>query len=264
MTNKDLFKGTAEYYALYRPGIPEPVVKHLVTRFSLNKKGTLLDIGCGTGQSTYALAPFFSKAVAIDPDQEMLQQAQQRQPENLKVEWQHRSAENITTNEGPYRLVVASRAFHWVDQYPLLDKLQKIIEPAGGIAIIGDGSFWTGKEAWQVRIKEVVKDFLGEKRRAGNSTFSASEEPYIEMLRKSGYQDVEYQTLHIQREWDLKSIIGCLYSTSFAAPRLFGDRLQEFETQLSEELIKANKGKGQFLEDAEFTIQSGRIRSPAP
>jgi ubiquinone/menaquinone biosynthesis C-methylase UbiE len=260
MPDKDLFKGTAEYYALYRPGIPEPVTKHIVARFNLKKKGTLLDIGCGTGQSTYALAPFFSKAVAIDPDQDMLNQAKKRQPANIKVEWQRRAAEDLTTDEGPYRLVVASRAFHWTDQYPLLDKLQRITEPEGGIAIIGDGSFWTGKEPWQKRIKEVVKDFLGEKRRAGNTTFNTSEEPYVEMLRKSGYGDVEYHALHVQREWDLRSIIGCLYSTSFAAPRLFGDKLQEFESQLSKELVQANQGKKRFLEDAEFTIQSGRIR----
>jgi trans-aconitate methyltransferase len=253
----ELFDGTAQFYAKYRPGLPSEVSEHLKSRFALDGSGTLLDMGCGTGQSTFALAPLFEKTVAFDTDREMLAEAGNNKPRDLKIEWQLRSDKDLTTNEGPYRLATACRSFNWMDQYPLLQKLHHIIEPGGGVALIGDGSFWTGSELWQRKLKEVIQSFLGQERRAGQSTYSAPVEPYVITLKKNSYEDPHLETIPIDREWDIQSIIGYLYSTSFAARRLFGERIDEFETTLEHELSKVNGGNGLFIEHAIFTVQSG-------
>jgi len=253
----DLFKGTAQYYATYRPGLPDQVISHLKNRFNLDRKGILLDMGCGTGQSTFALAHLFEKTIAIDIDEEMLLEAKKNEPKGLNIEWQQRSDKEISVTEGPYRLVIACRSFNWMDQYPLLQKLHHIIELGGGVALIGDGSFWTGEEPWQKKVKEVIQSFLGQKRRAGNSTYSAPDEPYIVTLKNNGYKDPLYEAIPITREWDIQSIIGYLYSTSFSARHLFGDRLKEFEETLKDQLIIANGGKEIFIEHTEFVVQSG-------
>lgn len=252
-----LFKGAAQYYAAYRPGLPPQVGEHLGARFGLNGKGTLLDMGCGTGQSTFALAPLFEKTVAFDPDQEMLDEARRRQPQGLRIEWQRRSDREVTTTEGPYRLAVACRAFNWMDQYPLLQTLHDVLESGGGVALIGDGSFWTGGEPWQRKVKEVIQRFLGQRRRAGQSTYSAPEEPYVITLKKNGYDDPCYESISVIRSWDIQSIIGYLYSTSFSARHLYGERIAKFESVMTEELLRANQGKQAFVEHAEFVIQSG-------
>jgi trans-aconitate methyltransferase len=254
---KEFFKGTAQYYSVYRPSLPEEVVIYIKEHFGLNHEGTLLDMGCGTGISTFALAPFFEKIVAFDTDLEMLNEAKKKEPEGFNIKWQHKSDKDITYNEGPYRLAVACRAFNWMNQYPLLQKLNKILEKGGGIALIGDGSFWTGNEVWQRKIKEVIQSFLGETRRAGSGNYYTSKEPYIEMLKKNEFKDIQYKTISINREWSIQSIIGYLYSTSFSSRYLFGDRLKEFEETMKEELFKANKGSEIFTENTEFIIQSG-------
>lgn len=257
----DLFKGTAQYYAKYRPGLPPEVAAHLKTRFSLNGTGKLLDMGCGAGQSTFALAPLFKKTIAFDTDAEMLAEAQKNQPPELNIEWQQRSDKEVTTSEGPYRLVTACRSFNWMDQYPLLQRLHRVIEADGGVALIGDGSFWTGDAPWQKKIKEVIQGFLGEERRAGKATYSAPVEPYVITLKNNGYDDPHLETIPVNRTWDISGIIGYLYSTSFAARHLFGNRLAEFEQTIKDELIAANGGSKMFIEQANFDVQSAFHRS---
>ncbi len=75
---RDLFKGTAWYYARYRPGYPGPFFDHLAARFGLDGTGRLLDLGCGTGQLALPLAGRFEGVVGMDPEPEMLAEAAAR------------------------------------------------------------------------------------------------------------------------------------------------------------------------------------------
>lgn len=170
---------------------------------------------------------------------------------------QHRSDKDITDTEGPYRLAIACRAFHWMDQYSLLKKLHDILEIGGGIALIGDGSFWTGDEPWQKKVKEIIQSFLGQERRAGKSSYSAPEEPYTTTLKNNNYHDVHHKAIPVVREWDIQMIIGYLYSTSFSAKHLFGEQLKKFEETMKEQLLYINGGSEVFIEHTEFAIQSG-------
>ncbi|MGH9173431.1 MAG: class I SAM-dependent methyltransferase, partial [Vicinamibacterales bacterium] len=63
---RDLFKGTASYYARYRPGYPAEFFAAVVEHFGLDGAGRLLDLGCGTGQLLIPLAPFVEAAIGMD------------------------------------------------------------------------------------------------------------------------------------------------------------------------------------------------------
>lgn len=254
------FEGTAEYYARFRPGIPAEVISYLQSRFDLDGAGRCLDLGCGTGQLTYRLVPYFERVVGLDPDPEMLAQAQTIgtaalvSPEKLEL-W-NRPAESLDSADGKFRLVTICRAFVWMDQYKILDLLKNNLSPGGGVAIIGDGSFWSGKQAWQKAIKATVQQFLGESRRAGNTVYVDSGEPYTDMLAKSSYSDVTRIDLPLTRLWSFEEVLGCLYSTSFAAKRLFGERLPDFEKALFDALGRPDPVE-RLTEETEFTVQSG-------
>jgi len=255
------FEGTAEYYARYRPGIPDAVIEYLKSRFHLDGNGRALDLGCGTGQLTLALAPLFDHVVGLDPDPDMITEAisQCEQHPDLcgKITWEERKAESLKSDEGLYRLATMSRAFVWMDQYLVLSLLKDVVAPGGGVAILGDGSFWSGSDEWQKIVKKTVQSFLGETRKAGKSgVFFDTREPYTDMLQKSGYHHVERVDFAIERDWAFSEIVGCLYSTSFAAKSLFGDQLEAFEQKLHENL-GAPSGELRFKERVDFTVQSG-------
>src|SRR5207244_12415388 len=50
------------------------------------------------------------------------------------------------------------------------------------------------------------------------------------VLRASAFCEVTTATIPVRREWSIAEVIGYLYSTSFAASHLFGDRQDAFET----------------------------------
>lgn len=72
----ELFQGTASFYSKYRPLYPSPLVRFLIHRFSTNGDGTMLDLGCGTGQLACRFSDWFDQIIGIDPELEMIQEAQ--------------------------------------------------------------------------------------------------------------------------------------------------------------------------------------------
>jgi hypothetical protein len=135
--------------------------------------------------------------------------------------------------------------------------LHHVLEPDGGVAIIGDGSFWTGSDPWQATVREIIQSFLGATRRAGNTAFTAPSESYAVLLADTGYADIRFTQIPITRDWDVEHILGYLYSTSFSARHLYADRLAEFEDALRSELLESTHGVDHFVEHATFAVHTG-------
>ena len=137
-----------------------------------------------------------------------------------------------------------------------LNDLDTLISENGGIALFGDKSLWTGKEEWQHEVKKVIQKYLGKERRAGKGTFKKSEEPWENILTRSVFKFVKIRDVPIVREWDIESIIGYVFSTSFAAPYLFGDQLGKFKEEVKNTLLSINP-KGVFIENVVWMITTG-------
>ena len=76
-------------------------------------------------------------------------------------------------------------------------------------------------------------------------------------MQESPFSEVEEITVPVQRTWTANSILGYLYSTSFAAPHLFGDRLDAFDKAARTRLAEFSDDDT-FIEDNEFLIRIGR------
>ncbi|MFL0507048.1 class I SAM-dependent methyltransferase [Ureibacillus sp. 179-F W5.1 NHS] len=140
---KDLFKGTASYYSRYRPLYPSSLIRYLIDKFSLDGKGRMLDLGCGTGQLAFRLTDWFEKVIGIDTEPEMIQEAM-RLVKELRIEnleWFIGELESFKKKyDGHFRFVTIAKAFHWMDREKTLDMLYEMISDGGGIAIIDNYS----------------------------------------------------------------------------------------------------------------------------
>ncbi|HUZ51396.1 MAG TPA: methyltransferase domain-containing protein [Streptosporangiaceae bacterium] len=257
-----VFRGTVGFYRQYRPGIPPSVADVLDAAVAGSTPRRLLDVGTGTGLVVEALLGRFDDIIAIDDDPDMLAAAEAalrpQLPSGTHLLLQQVTAEEFSPPRG-WRagLVTICRAFHWLDQATVLTRLDAQVSLDGAVAIFGDNSFWAATSPWKAAVRSVIQDFLGEQRRAGTSTFQHHNRPYSDIMRESPFNQVEEVTVPVTRTWTAGSILGYLYSTSFAAPHLFGDRLDEFDQAVRAALTRFSD-TDTFNEDNEFLIRIGR------
>ena len=253
----DLFKGTAWYYSRFRPLYPASLIRFLIDRFSLDGEGHMLDLGCGTGQLAFRFADWFESIVGIDTEPEMIEEARRLEKEfradnfawfngNLNA-YKHQF-------DGKFRVVTIAKAFHWMDREKVLDTLYPMISDGGGIAIIDNYSPNKQLLPWQKKVNEVVHHWYGTERRAGNTTYSPPAVSYQEIISNSKFALETHELPPYTHEWNMDSIIGNLYSTSFGSRRFLGDKVDFFEQHLKEELLGIDKN-GVFKKDINLSIK---------
>ena len=253
----DLFAGTAHYYARYRPGYPDAFFRHLVARFGLDGTGTLLDLGCGTGQLALPLAPHVAGVIGMDPEPEMLAEAAVAADRAgvRHARWVRggdRDLDRLRDDLGAVRLVTIGRAFHWMDQDATLRSLARIVVPTGGLVVVSDTErIWNRAGEWQEAVQAVIRRWLGPAQRAGSGMRATPHDPFDEILARSPFACVETYGLTYRREVTADEIVGYLYSTSYCSPAVLGDRLRPFEADLRRTLGQLNPS-GVFSEEAEL------------
>jgi trans-aconitate methyltransferase len=257
-TDETIFAGAAPYYALYRLPYPADLISDIVAHYGLDGTGRMLDLGCGPGTLTLPLAPHVESVLALDISPEMIDEARRA---SSQIDWRVMPAEEISPALGTFRLVTCGSSFHWMDRDLVLARVKEMLAPGGSIALAaGFGGSWEGKEDWQQTTTAIVKRYLGEPRRAGRSGFARyvnTNERFEECLPRNGWTVEMYRDYPREIEWDVDSLIGFIWSTSFASRPHFGDRVDEFETELRGELLRL-RPDGRFRETGEFGLVCGR------
>ncbi|GIF14030.1 class I SAM-dependent methyltransferase [Actinoplanes teichomyceticus] len=235
-----LFRGSAAHYERgrlpYAPGYAETLAAHL----GLDGRGRLLDVGCGPGTVTRRLAPFFREAVGLDPDTDMLAEAERRGAAGTR--WVAGRAEDLPAGLGRFRTVVFAQSFHWTDRERVAATVRRMLEPGGAVVHIADlpdpppATAPLPRPAPPYdRIAALVRRHLGPLRRAGRGVL-VNGTPDGEDRVMSGAGLVGSRRLVVPagqvvtRTAD--DLVAWTFSRSDSAPHLFGDRLAAFETEL--------------------------------
>jgi FkbM family methyltransferase len=254
----DLFLFAADYYERYRVPYSQEVFDWVINEHQLDGRGRLLDVGCGTGQVALPLSQWFDEVIAIDPDQQMLQIGERtaRQKNITNVRFVNMRAEEISSEMSPLRLVTFGASFHWMDRVVVAGRIYELLEPGGGLVILAPSSIWRGAEHWKEVVIRTIKDWLGEERRAGSGTFKTAP-LHEECLAQTLFADLSVVDIHQLHVWTADSLIGYLYSTSFASKAVLGHLREPFEKDLRNRLAKLATDD-RFSDQIEFTIISGR------
>ncbi|WP_409254157.1 class I SAM-dependent methyltransferase [Bacillus sp. SCS-153A] len=253
MDTERLFSGTASFYSRFRLPYPSTIFEEILSEYTPDGSGSLLDLGCGTGEVIVPLARYFGEAYGIDINSEMLEMARKRAEQSgiTIIEWKQVSAERIDEVGTSFDLITAGNSFHWMDRETVLRTCHNRLADNGGMVILAGGSVWNGESEWQNKSVEVIQRYLGVERRAGGSTYKV-EKRHEDFIAASPFKLIKKFDVTSEHERTVEDIIGYLFSTSFSKAEHFGSRVDEFQEELTRELIALNP-KGVFTERMETT-----------
>lgn len=258
MTTPDLFTGTADAYARFRPPYPDALFKALLDEVPPSHR-LLVDLGCGTGEIAIPLSTPFEQVVAVDIEPEMVATGTAKAAalgiDN--IDWRVSRAEDVRFPEGSVHLVTIGAAFHWMDRPAVAAQCLEWLASGHCVAVLGSNSPWTGEAPWQQVAVDVMRRRLGEHRRAGSGTFERPAEPHEVVLAAAGFADVEERPFPVEHVWTLDGFLGYLASTSFAGPEVLGDEAVAFENEMRAELL-AYDPSGRYPEVIAFYYIVGR------
>jgi len=261
-----LYQGSAAYYAVGRMPYPAEVATVLRDALGLDGSGRLLDVGCGPGPVTRLLAPLFEAAVGLDPDPDMLAEAARRTTD-ARVTWHRARAEDLPDGSGTFRVVTFAQSFHWMDRPLVARTVRSMIEPGGAWVHVGatthagveDDDPLPRPRVPHAAIRELIAKYLGPVRRAGQRTLpEGTADREEDVMVAAGYGGPRRLTAGggeiVPRSTD--QVVAAVFSLSFAAPHLFGERRHAFEGELRE-LLREVSPEGVFAErtrDVELVI----------
>jgi 2-polyprenyl-3-methyl-5-hydroxy-6-metoxy-1,4-benzoquinol methylase len=244
-----IYQGAAAHYRCGRPAYSSQLEAVLTAELDLDGSGRLLDGGCGPGILTVRLARLFEEVVGLDPDLAMLAEGQRIADQRgiTNIRWVQALAEELPdAAPGPYRVVTFGQSFHWTDEPRVAEAVYDMLEPGGALVLIAHTV--KGRpvppspgppKIPHEEIRALTQKYLGSTMRAGQGTAPVRTHRFEDVLVRTrfgaplsifvpGIPDLVRDT---------ESVLSGYFSMSYAAPHLFGDRADDFASDVRELLV---------------------------
>lgn len=232
-------------YAKFRPSYP-PRARELIADFIKRNGGgfhKMVDVACGSGQSTFYMASLFNRVYGVDISQAQLNQAQEKckQLNHNNVEFCIGSAEKMSFANESVDVVTCAQALHWLDENKFYSEADRILKPKGVLAAYGYGNVEPKNENCRALVthfyKDTLKGYWADRRKHIDNCFKDFKLPYTKSERYDFYLDVEMK---------LPDFVGyvsswsgyCNYCENYPGTTVLNDLEQQLHKELGSDVPK--------------------------
>ena len=133
-----VFNDVPELYDRVRPTYPDQLFEDLVALGDMDASSSVLEVGCGTGQATRALAARATSVTAVELGEAMAELARERLADLPNVTVETSSFETWDDGGRRFDVAVAASSWHWVDPLVGWRRAHDVLHPDGSMALLGN------------------------------------------------------------------------------------------------------------------------------
>jgi trans-aconitate methyltransferase len=139
----------------YRPPYPQEVFT-LLADLVLDRPGTVLDVGSGSGDIARPLVELVERVDAVDFSQGMIAKGKQLpNGAHPQLHWIYGKVEEVPLTP-PYALITAGSSIHWPAWEIAFPRFQHMLTPHGSLALIYRRTL---PMPWETEIKKILEQF---------------------------------------------------------------------------------------------------------
>ncbi|MDY6863863.1 MAG: class I SAM-dependent methyltransferase [Thermodesulfobacteriota bacterium] len=216
--NAELFNGLSDDYNSYRPKPPAVIMDILIQLAQVQKPRLVVDIGSGTGLSTFIWAERAYEVIGIEPNTQMRNKAKMCTavlPNTNNVSYQEGFSTEINLPDGCSDIVTCSQSLHWMDPERTFAEAVRVLRN-GGVFAAYDCDWpptmhWKVEAAYNSLMKKVkiIEKKLGI---LDNLKIWSKEQHLDRMLESECFRFVKEIVVHSTESGNTERLIGILLS----------------------------------------------------
>lgn len=155
-TRKNWYSPAAEAYDRVRPRYPQSLIDRVLACMSdavriaqLSATSRILEIGCGPGTATLGFVPLGCSILALEPNPDFFQLAQQNCAPYPQVAIRNTSFEEWELEPGAFDAVLAATSFHWISPDLGYPKAAAALQDQGHLILLWNKELQPRYEVYQ-------------------------------------------------------------------------------------------------------------------
>jgi ubiquinone/menaquinone biosynthesis C-methylase UbiE len=146
-------------YDHYRPEPPADLLEQAVRYRDTFMPALLVDLGCGTGLSTFAWQDKVRKIIGFEPSEDMLDIAREKSNDSNQIHFLQAFAHELPLEDETVDIACCAQSFHWMEPEATLMEVNRVLKP-GGVFMVYDCSWpptfnWALENAYRTLFDQV-------------------------------------------------------------------------------------------------------------